>query len=144
MQHFVLSKLPQPLDLESLISSTTRLFTSFPPETLPFRAWSKVSPYSVLKTTQNPAVVHKQTFDYGQDMFNRQAAQIQRTEAVQKALRAIQRTAWVYRRPAGAVGLAIAVGALALWLGRSGNGASMQRSLFAIFEEWTHRAFGHR
>ena len=112
MLHSVLSKLPKPLDLEALISRTMTLFTEHPPERLPFRAWSKVSVFSVLKTTRGS--ISKQNLRDGEDLFAKQAAQLKREEQLQR----IKAVVWKYRRPAGGIGLAVLVGVLSYWLRR--------------------------
>lgn len=110
MLHSVLSKLPKPLDLEALISRTMIMFIEYPPERLPFRAWSKVSPFSVLKTTRRSC--RNQTLEEGKDLFIQQSLQLRRTEMREKAAAAL----WRYRRPAGSVVLAVCIGVLSFWL----------------------------
>lgn len=116
MLHSVLSKLPIPLDLEALISKTIELFKTYPPEALSGRAWSKISPFSVLKTTRD--LSRHQTLRDGEDLFVMQQLQLRRTELRERAVA----TMWSYRRPLGSVGLAVAVGIMALWLRRLGLG----------------------
>ena len=110
MLHFVLSKLPKPLDLDSIILQTIDLFTSHPPKQLPFRVWSSVSSYSVLKTTTNS--VKQQTLDDGENLFSKQARSLRREEMRNHAMTLL----WKNRRPAGSVGLAILVGVISFWL----------------------------
>lgn len=114
MLHSILSKLPKPLDLEALISRTTRLFTEHPPDRLPFAAWAQVSSYSVLKTTRG--LSHKRTLKDGEELFAKQTLQLRRAEVRQRALAML----WKYRRPAGGIGLAVFVGVLSFWLRRTG------------------------
>jgi len=114
MLHSVLSKLPKPLDLERLIEQTRKLFHSYPPESLPLRAWSQISCFSVLKTTRIAESSKVQTLKDGEDLFEMQALQLRREELHQRAMAKI----WKYRRPAGGVGLALAVGLLSYWLGK--------------------------
>jgi hypothetical protein len=115
MLHFTLSKLPQPLDLEELISSTLSLFKRHPPEKLPHFTWWKISWNSVLKTSR--LLDDKQTLEQGEAFFRSQAAQLQREEQRQK----LMVLAWKYRRPAGSVAAALLVGAASLWLRKSGQ-----------------------
>lgn len=124
MLHFTLSKLPPDLDIEALVARTTSLFAQHPPNSLPSRAWTKVSANSVLKTTQDPDALASQTLRDGEMYLTRHAAEIERAEARQKMLQQARLTARKYRRPASAVTLAVLVGVLSLWLGRSGQGAS--------------------
>ncbi|KAI4197189.1 MAG: hypothetical protein LQ350_006077 [Teloschistes chrysophthalmus] len=110
MLHFVLSKLPKPLDLETLITQTMSLYTDHPPETLPYRAWARISPYSVLKTAR--ADFRQQPLSDGVELFQRQEIQLRNNEMLEQAKAML----WKYRGPAGQVGLAIFVGVLAIWL----------------------------
>lgn len=113
--HFTLSKLPQPLDLESLISSTMTLYQTKPPETLPSRAWRAISIHSVLKTSRN--IFRKQTIEEAEELFAKQTKQLRREEFRQKAVS----VAWRYRRPAGSVGLALFVGVVSFWIRKNGS-----------------------
>ena len=112
MLHSVLSKLPKPLNLETLIFRTMTLFEENPPESLPSRAWAKVSVYSVLKTTRQS--VRNQTLEDGEDLFEHQTLQLRREEMQKRALATI----WKYRRPASRIGFAFLVGYLSFWLSR--------------------------
>ncbi|KAI4117475.1 MAG: hypothetical protein LQ345_002289 [Seirophora villosa] len=114
MLHSVLSKLPKPLDLEALISETTSLYAKFPPESLPFRAWAKISPFSVLKTTRGS--FRQQTLNDGVELFEKQVAQLHREQMLEQ----VRATFWKYRRPTRRVGLAIFIGVMAFWLRRNG------------------------
>lgn len=114
MLHSVLSKLPKPLDLEALISRTMTVFSKHPPERLPFQAWSKISPFSVLKTTRKS--IGTQNLQAGLDLFAMQALQLRRTELREQALALL----WKYRRPATSFGLAVCVGVVSIWLRRGG------------------------
>ncbi|KAL8988179.1 MAG: hypothetical protein Q9177_002707 [Variospora cf. flavescens] len=112
MLHSVLSKLPKPLDLEALISDTMSLYERYPPESLPFRAWSKISPFSVLKTTQGN--FRQQTLSDGVELFEKQVAQLHREQLLEHA----KATLWKYRRPSRRVGLVFFVGVVAFCLRR--------------------------
>lgn len=114
MLHSVLSKLPKPLDLEALISRTMTVFTKHPPEHLPFRAWSRISPFSVLKTTRESIGV--QNSQEGLDLFAMQALQLRRTELREQALARL----WKHRRPAASIGVAVFVAVFSIWLRRGG------------------------
>lgn len=123
MLHSVLSKLPKPLDLEALISKTIGLFKAYPPEALSGRAWSRISPFSVLKTTRD--LSRPQTLQDGEDLFVMQKLQLRRKELREQAIISI----WGYRRPLGSVGLAVAVGVTALLLRRLGLGYNLGISM---------------
>ena len=119
MLHFTLSKLPQPLDLDSLIAGTTQLFLENPPGTLPFGAWRKVSSYSVLKTTARHdralgAAMPSDSLGQGEAYFRKQLGQLQWAERRQQA----QKMLWCHRRSVGAAGLTIMIGVFSIWLQR--------------------------
>jgi hypothetical protein len=125
MMYAILSKLPKPLDIESLITRTTLLFAQHPPETLPFSAWRKVSKYSVLKTTRDPDELARQTLEEGELLHSKHAAQIKHQETLQKMIDHSRLLAHKYRKPAGVFTLAVIVGILSLWLGRNESGISI-------------------
>ena len=112
--HFTLSKIPKSLDFENLIQEAMHLFKEHPPEHLPFRSWSSVSAFSVLKTTRGSVASH--SLEEGEDLFSKQALQIRREELQQRA----KTVMWKYRRPAGSIGLTILIGVLSFWLRRNG------------------------
>lgn len=114
MLHFILSKLPQPLDIEHYIAATRRLMADHPPESLP--NWKWVSSASVLKTTRDSKTLAKQSVDDGERLFKQQAKSLRRQQIMERAVKTARLRLWLYRRPA-LVATAIAVGALALWLG---------------------------
>ena len=115
MLHSVLSKLPKPLNLEALISRTMILFNEHPPERLSSRAWAKISPFSVLKTTRGWA--RTQSIKDGEALFEMQALQLRREELRKQLMTKI----WKYRHPVGGIGLAVIVGVVSLWLGKRGT-----------------------
>lgn len=115
MLHSVLSKLPKPLDLEALISQAVTLFEEHPPESLPLRAWRKMSRYSVLKTTRNMAECR--SLAEGEALFREQAAQLRREQYRKRMIAQI----WKYKRPVGGVGIAVLVGILAILLKEDGS-----------------------
>lgn len=112
MLHSVLSKLPKPLNLEALISSTMTLFEEHPPESLGSRAWAKISVYSVLKTTKKS--VRNQTLEDGEELFEHQVLQLRREKLQKRAMA----TMWKYRHPASRIGLAFVIGVISIWLSR--------------------------
>lgn len=115
MLHYILSKLPKPLNLELYIAIAMDLYSRHPPQSLPFKAWRQVSSYSVLKTTRNLEELSKQTLQDGEALFWKQAAQIKRMETRQRIVVVIQK----YQKPLGASGLTVFVGILAWWLARN-------------------------
>ena len=132
MLHSILSKLPKPLDLESLIGKTQDLFKKCPPEKLPQRAWSHVSPFSVLKTTRDPLALSTQTLQDGEKYFDNQARQIQRQDQIKALRRRVRALALRYRRPARWTGAALLVAVLALYLGRTGGMTSGSGSISMV------------
>ena len=114
MLHSVLSKLPKPLDLESLIMETMTLFDKLPPERLPSRAWTRIPYCSVLKTTR--ASNRNESLQEGEDFFELQVLHLRRQELRKKVLAKV----WKHRRPVGGLGIAILVGLASLWLGKRG------------------------
>jgi hypothetical protein len=126
MLHFTLSKLPQYLDIESLIREAEALFDSHPPESLPFRAWSQVSAYSVLKTTRDPASA--QTLEAGEVLFKMQLRQMERHAFQQRLLGSM----WRYRRPIGSVSFAILIGLASIWVRKTGHDVTISSWLYSI------------
>ncbi|KXT14209.1 hypothetical protein AC579_7552 [Pseudocercospora musae] len=141
MLHSILSKLPKPLHLERLIHRTQTLFTTYPPEQLPNRAWRRVSSYSVLKTTRDPHALSTQTLQEGERLFAKQAAEIQRQHAVKQVRQRMQALAYQYRRPAKWTGTAILVAALALYLGRTTNASVALGYLTSVARRLSHVAW---
>ncbi|EPE26119.1 Ypt/Rab-GAP of gyp1p [Glarea lozoyensis ATCC 20868] len=113
MLHSILSKLPQPLDLEALIKNTVGLIENHPPESL--KPWSLISKYSVLKTTRRPGLIVEQTLEFGEQDFRQQVKELERAERQEKLLQQL----WKYRRPARTIGFAVAVAVLSFWIRRS-------------------------
>lgn len=114
MLHFTLSKLPQPLDLDSLISSAMRLFNDYPPESLPFRAWKRISQHSVLKSSRAP--FNKQTRDEAIRLLEKQVRQLHNEELRDKALAFL----WHHRTTVGSVTVAIFIGVMSIWIRKKG------------------------
>ena len=130
MLHFTLSKLPKPLDVEDMIERAKTLVLKHPPERLPFRAWHKISAYSVLKTTRGFS--KPQTLIEGEAYFARQVTQLNRAQLGQN----IQLTVWRYRRTAGGVGIALLIGLVSVWIqnsGAEGTHFTALRRVWAVF-----------
>ncbi|RMD40915.1 hypothetical protein DV735_g4191, partial [Chaetothyriales sp. CBS 134920] len=115
MLFFTLQKLPQPLDLESFIQESLRLFRQHPPESLAGSAWRQLSQESVLKTSRS--ITPPQSLESAERSFEKQAREVAWQEAKQKALR----SAFRHRRLVASTALAVAMGAVSIWLRRSGN-----------------------
>ena len=130
MLHSILSKLPQPLDLDGLIRDTTVLFQRHPPEKL--RAWRGISRNSVLKTARSTEDCARQSIEDGREFFRKQVIELRLAEARDK----VMAVAWRYRRPARAVGLAVIVGVVAYLLRRS-------PASWTSLTSWLSRLIGH-
>jgi hypothetical protein len=129
MLHSILSKLPKPLDLETLISNTVKLFEDHPPETLP--SWKYISSSSVLKTARWSDQITKQSLLDGQRYFAQQEKELEWAAKRDEILKMM----WKYRRPAKAIGVAFLVGILSYCLHRStlglgGRGTSILGALW--------------
>lgn len=124
MLHVILGKVPASMDLDKLIADSCGLFSLYPPETL--ASWRRISSLSALKTARNVDDCAHQTMDEGEDMFQKQVREIHWAEVYDR----VKGTLWVYRRPASAIGLAIAVGAFAVYLRRN---PSIVNRLVAMF-----------
>jgi hypothetical protein len=127
MLHSILSKLPKPLDLETLISNTSKLFEAHPPEKLP--SWRTISSSSVLKTARWHDDSATQTFEDGKKFFDRQVKELHCADQRKKVLQIM----WKYRKPATTVGLAVLVGVLSFYVRRSNSTAS----IWAALSRWT-------
>jgi hypothetical protein len=132
MLHSILSKLPKPLDLEGLIQKTQTLFERHPPKTLPYRVWSRISPNSVLKTTQNISALSQQSTKQGEEMFLKQAAEIRQQERRKQLNIRIHRLFKRYKRPAGFTGAAVVIAVIALYFGRPSTDADWLTTAIAI------------
>ncbi|KAK3491676.1 rab-GTPase-TBC domain-containing protein [Neurospora crassa] len=121
MLHSILSKLPQPLDLEGLIGDTVALFEKYPPERLPSWRWG-ISGSSVLKTAREGFDKNKgatgQTMEDGKRFFDRQVRELLWLERRDKA----KKWMWKNRRPVRTLGLAVLVGIIAILLRRAPGG----------------------
>lgn len=114
MLHSILSKLPKPLNIETLITNTIILFETHRPESL--QMWPSISSSSVLKTARWQDQTTKQSLEDGERFFKKQVKEIEWVERRSKALK----LAWKYRKPARAIGIAVFVGVLSFWLRKSG------------------------
>ena len=126
MLHFTLSKLPQPLDLEALISGALDLFASIPPSRLRHFIWWRISSYSVLKTLRS--IKRKQSLEVGEELFRKQSQQLRREEIQHLTFQFLFKN----RGPAGSIAGALLLGAISLWLRRSGLERSLWHSLWKV------------
>ncbi|KAM0354075.1 hypothetical protein ACHAPU_001110 [Fusarium lateritium] len=126
MLHVILGKVPTKMDLDELIIKSAALLQLHPPETLSY--WSQISDYSVLKTARDLEACAKQTMEEGSQLFEKQVNELHWQEVRDR----IKLALWRYRRPARTVGMAIIVGALALYLRRN---PSLARRIASFFSQ---------
>lgn len=135
MLHSILSKLPHPLDLDTLIADTSRLLAMHPPESLG-TAWTRgISENSVLKTARETAACAGQSEAVGAYFYTQHVLELARAEHRARMLLVMSK----YRRPASAVGVAVLVGVLAYWLRRSGGVSGSASSFLMAAEIWGRR-----
>lgn len=123
----ILQRLPHPLNLEPLIGRALEIFEQFPPHRLPGKAWRSISSSSVLKTMrlgQNMSVKD------AEKCFQQQTAEAHWDRRKQQAFQAALR----YRGPATKIVATVAVGALALWLRRSGNDRQLLSVVYSLMK----------
>lgn len=134
--YVMLGKLPQPFDVELRIAQTLELYRKAPPKSLGGWAWWKVSSSSVLKATGTTFDVANLSLARGEELLRKQEREVRIQQALQRSrhlARRIKLQLWRYRRP-GTIGLAIAVGMYAIWLGRGSGGTSdVFRKIYALF-----------
>ena len=148
MLHCILSKLPKPLDLDSLISRSAALHTAHPPSkltTLSSWWWHPISRNSVLTTTRNPHALAQQTLQEGEVYFQRHAAEIATQEAREKQFERAKVLTRKYKRPAMLAGTAVLAVVVAYYLRKSGGGSAAVGSLAGLWHAGLmlqSRAFG--
>lgn len=109
----VLARVPPKMDLDALIERSAALFKRFPPETL--RSWRRISKASALKTARDGQDAAKQTLEQGEEYFETQAKELRWIDLRDKMAMVV----WRYRRPARAVGMAVAVSLVAFYIRRN-------------------------
>lgn len=129
MLHAILSKLPKPLDLEGLIQRTIELRRTHPPQRLPGRVWSRISSSSVLKTTQDPEALLRQTLQDGERFFEKEAAEIRRRDALKAKREQLQVIARRYRKPVLFTGSAVLIAVLGMFMRRFGATPALSSSM---------------
>lgn len=146
--HVMLSKLPEPFDIEFHIARSGELYERLPPEYLGSWEWWRISSSSVLKTSATLEDAQRLTLEDCERLFAQQEKEVRRQQyqktVVQQATRSIKYArlrVWYYRRY-GAVGLAIIVGAYAFWLGRNGGLDYTKYPFFGYLGGLTQRLIG--
>lgn len=121
MLHSILSKLPQPLHLEALITDAAGLFARHPPEVL--RSWSSITPSSVLKTARDMKVSAAQSMEDGHRFFEKQIEELQWAEQKQRIAQKLRSYAAATTTPvARGVVLAVLVGVAAVYFRKASPG----------------------
>ncbi|OAA39865.1 RabGAP/TBC [Beauveria brongniartii RCEF 3172] len=122
----VLARVPSAgMDIDRLVARAAELFRRYPPETLP--AWRRISRASALKTARDATHAAKQTLAEGAALFDKQAKELRWLDLRNSALS----VAWAYRRPAKALGMAMAVGLVAFYMRRNPALLTTVMSLFS-------------
>ncbi|KAH7084460.1 hypothetical protein FB567DRAFT_529048 [Paraphoma chrysanthemicola] len=141
--YVMLGKLPQPFDVEFHIARTLELYERLPPASLRSWEWWRISTSSVLKTFVTVPELHRLTLEDGETLFQLQEKDVRRQQALRHAAKNmlyVRRQLWFYRRY-GYIGVAVLVGAYALWLGRNG-GPNARYPLFGPLGNVVRRLFG--
>jgi hypothetical protein len=146
--HVVLSKLPEPFDIEFHIARSVELYERLPPGSLGSWEWWRISSSSVLKTSATLDDIQRLTLEDGERLFAQQEKEVRRQQyqkkVVQQATMSIRRAKvrlWYYRRY-GAVGLAIIVSAYAFWLGKNGGPDFTRYPLFGYMGSLVQQFLG--
>lgn len=130
---FTLSKLPQPLDLQTLIDKCLAMVKDYPPECLPGQAWRNISSYSVLKTSREN--LREQSLVEGRALFNKHSQQLAREEMTAKVVKHMRKN----RRPIILSGATLLVGILSYYLRRNGTDRILWSALWRIAEVFGNR-----
>lgn len=112
---FTLQKLPQPLDLQTLIDRSLEIFQKYPPEKLPGPAWRRISSHSALKTSRRH--LRDQSLDEARESFRKQSKELAREEFTARVVKQLNRN----RRPIISLGATILVGVLSYYLRKNGS-----------------------
>jgi len=121
--YVMLGKLPEPFDVEFHIARTVELYERLPPASLNSWEWWRISSSSVLKSSATNNSLRHLTLKDGEMLFLQQEQDLRRAQTFRQAVKTIHyiKLRVLRHRRYGAVGLAMVVGAYALWLGRNGG-----------------------
>lgn len=146
--HVMLSKLPEPFDIEFHIARSVELYERLPPGSLNSWEWWRISSSSVLKTSATLVDIQHLTTQDGERLFAQQEKEVHRQQAQKRILQRATRSfkhakqrLWYYRRY-GTVGFAVAVGIYAIWLGKNGTIDSTKYPLFGLLGGLMRRLLG--
>ncbi|EXJ89440.1 hypothetical protein A1O3_02507 [Capronia epimyces CBS 606.96] len=112
---FMISKLPQTLDIDALVLDTLALFRRLPPERLDGFIWWRLSRYSVLKTSRQISRPH--SLEEAESLCQKQISQLRRDESMKKTARLLLR----HQRPILSLTVALLVAAMSVWSRKSGQ-----------------------
>ena len=125
--HVMLSKLPEPFDIEFHIARSVELYERLPPQSLGSWEWWRISSSSVLKTTANLDENQHLPLEDGERYFVQQENEVRRQQYQTKLFKETSRTMkqirlrlWSYRHY-GPIGVALVIGAYAMWIGKNGG-----------------------
>lgn len=113
MLTYMVAKLPQTLDIDSLAAQTIQLFQRHPPERLRGFIWWRLSSYSVLKTSRR--LDRPQTCKEAELLGRKQIQQLRRDEALSRGRKQLIK----YQRPAKFTA-ALLIGVFSIYLRKSG------------------------
>jgi hypothetical protein len=141
--YVMLGKLPQPFDVEFHIARTLELYERLPPASLQSWQWWSISSSSVLKTSATVSGLNRMTLQEGEKLLAQHEIDVYREQVLRQAAKRavyIRGRIWYYRRY-GYAGIAVLVGAYALWLGRR-EGRPSRYLLFGPLGDMIRRIFG--
>jgi hypothetical protein len=127
---YMIAKLPQNLDIDTLAADTVTLFRNHPPESLRGFLWWRLSSYSVLKTSRDIKRPH--SLEEAEALGRKQIQQMRSEELMRKRAQLLLK----YRRPLTSLTAALFVGVLSVYLRRTGQDQFL-RSIFM----WAARFF---
>lgn len=125
---FVISKVPQTLDIDALVQQTLILFRDHPPERLSGFIWWRISSYSVLKTSRN--ISQPQRLEDAEALCQRQIQQLRSEEFMRKRAKLL----FQYRRPILSLTAAVLVAVASVWLRRSGQDKALWSMVMATYQ----------
>jgi len=117
---YMIAKLPQNLDIDTLAADSVKLFRSHPPESLRGFLWWRLSSYSVLKTSRD--IRQPQTLEAAEILGHKQIQQLRSEELMRKRARQILK----YRKPLTSLTAALVVVAISMYLRRTGQDQYIQ------------------
>ena len=128
VMYVMLSKIPQPFDVEFHIARTVELYERLPPASLGSWEWWRISSSSVLKASPTNASLRHLSLKDGEAFFAQQEREVKRQHTIRRALKSLKylRVQLWYYRQYETVGLAMVVGAYAIWLGQNGGLGKIQ------------------